>query len=66
MQPFNLPLSQRLDLSVDSNGHAYFKTWDGRSDFHLTPGEFIALFELLCSNGEKIAEEIKMLEGSDS
>jgi len=64
MQSFNLPLSQCLDLSVNTDGHAYFKTWDGRSDFHLTPSEFAALFELLHDNGEKIAEEIKSLEGA--
>lgn len=62
MQPFNLPLSSGLDFHVDNDGHAFFKAWDGRANLLLTPDEFKALFDLLYSNGEKLAQEIKNLD----
>jgi hypothetical protein len=62
MQSFSLPLSRRLDFGVDGNGHAFFKAWDERTSLHLTPDEFIALFELLRDNSEKFAQEIAELK----
>jgi hypothetical protein len=65
MQSFNLPLSRRLDFGVDSNGHAFFRAYDERTNLHLTPDELAALFELIHDNGEKLAKEIKALEGGN-
>jgi hypothetical protein len=62
VQSFNLPLSKKLDFGVDSDGHAFFRAWDERANLHLTSDEFMALFELLRSNGDKIEQEIKVLQ----
>jgi hypothetical protein len=51
-----------LDFGVERSGHATFQTWDGRMSLHLSPDEFVALFELFQSNSERLSQEIAELK----